>query len=253
MLRGQKLAIMAKGGLGRKPLVKIGALVAALCLLGLFFLFLGAPAWTPLFRAFVWYAHWFGLGIHSTIGFGDASHTFLFQLGPFIARVASSAYVCKSTHFSSIDITGVACPHEPYDRMTVGILAIFCKVFWPSFFWGLGSAVGELPAYISARSYHILLSASKTPETSWGSRLASRIRKYASQGLIVLLASLPSALLEVTGLICGFAGIPWETFAPAFFVGKVLIRPALQVPLWPTAMRHLVGHAGDPRLLQSIH
>lgn len=182
----------------------------------------------PLRQTITWYLRWFMYGLNSTLGFGDASHTFLFHLAPFVARVASSAYVCKSTAFDVMHPEGIACPREPYTREAVSMLSILGKVFFETVLWGLGSALGEFPAYVSARSFHAI-----TQKTGTQSKYTKGISKWASKNLgftaIVIMSAIPNSILEVTGMLCGYFGVPMSTFAPAFLIGKVLIRSCLQV------------------------
>jgi hypothetical protein len=110
----------------------------------------------PLRSAFMWYGRWIVLGILSSVGLGTGAHTFLLFLGPFIARVTTAAYICKSTDFPLYGPNSLLCPTEPYEKVTVTLLSILNKIKWEAFSWGLGTAIGELPPYLVARACTII-------------------------------------------------------------------------------------------------
>ncbi|KAF9944117.1 Vacuolar membrane protease, partial [Mortierella alpina] len=87
----------------------------------------------------IWYGYWILLGIASSVGLGTGLHTFILFLGPHIAEVTLAAYkfLCKSPEELAVPLT---------------IYSIFGAVQWESFFWGLGTAIGELPPYFVARA-----------------------------------------------------------------------------------------------------
>ncbi|KAG0286599.1 Vacuolar membrane protease, partial [Dissophora globulifera] len=101
----------------------------------------------------IWYGYWTLLGIASSVGLGTGLHTFILFLGPHIAEVTLAAYNCGSTEF---DVRGdhrfVCQSPETTLAVPLGIHAIFHAVQWESFFWGFGTAIGELPPYFVARA-----------------------------------------------------------------------------------------------------
>ena len=109
--------------------------------------------------------YWLGLGIASSIGLGTGLHTFVLYLGPHIAKVtlAANQYNCIPTmepsrwrfdHFSP-------CENNAETNAAIGFFAIYRAVFWESFLWGAGTALGELPPYFVALSASL---AGNTPE-----------------------------------------------------------------------------------------
>lgn len=106
----------------------------------------------PIQAVIIWYSRWIILGILSSIGLGTGAHTFLLFLGPFIARVTTAAYVCKSVSFPLFGLESLLCPAGIYNKSEITIWMIMNKVKWESFAWGLGTAIGELPPYLIARA-----------------------------------------------------------------------------------------------------
>lgn len=100
----------------------------------------------------VWYSRWVVLGVLSSIGLGTGAHTFLLFLGPFIARVTTAAYVCKSLNFPLFGLESLLCPFGVYEKKEIALWMVLNKVKWESFAWGLGTAIGELPPYLVARA-----------------------------------------------------------------------------------------------------
>lgn len=100
----------------------------------------------------VWYSRWVILGILSSIGLGTGAHTFLLFLGPFIARVTTAAYICRSLSFPLFGLESLLCPAGIYEKKDIAFWMILNKIKWESFAWGLGTAIGELPPYLMARA-----------------------------------------------------------------------------------------------------
>jgi hypothetical protein len=108
----------------------------------------------------LWYGWWVALGISSSIGLGTGLHTFVLFLSPHIAQVALIAYECDSLKFTvrgpdrsvndGTDQNSFQCIPVPNGK--VSLLGIYGKVFWECFFWGAGTAIGELPPYFVARA-----------------------------------------------------------------------------------------------------
>ena len=112
----------------------------------------------------LWILYWLGLGIASSIGLGTGLHTFLLYLGPFIAQVTLAAYECGSIKFPRPPYPNeIICPASSLsnDSLTTNLLnptapISFWNILWKvkleAFFWGLGTAFGELPPYFMARA-----------------------------------------------------------------------------------------------------
>lgn len=204
----------------------LGVLVAAVEMLAVSFL-LKTPFLKGYFQKASWYARWAAPGFAGCLW----SNTWLKNLGPFIARVASSAYVCKSTALDIISMIGaIACPTEPYTRGDVGPLGILAKVSGESASWGLGGVAAELVLYLAATVFVKALKA-HSQRSAHAQRLLGlvhRVRKNFGPKLAVLFAAFPNPLVEATGLLCGLAGIPLAQTLGALLAGKVVLRCGLQ-------------------------
>ncbi|KAI1296270.1 Vacuolar membrane protease [Mortierella claussenii] len=100
----------------------------------------------------IWYGYWTLLGIASSVGLGTGLHTFILFLGPHIAEVTLTAYKCGNTQFDVRGDHRYTCKSPEALRVPLGIYTIFQAVQLESFFWGLGTALGELPPYFVARA-----------------------------------------------------------------------------------------------------
>uniref|UniRef100_A0A5K3FVP6 Vacuole membrane protein 1 n=1 Tax=Mesocestoides corti TaxID=53468 RepID=A0A5K3FVP6_MESCO len=203
----------------------------------------------------VWYIWWVVLGFLSSCGFGFGLHTFLLYLGPFIAQVTMSAYVCRSLNFPEPPYPDeIVCPEN--GNSDVSFFDIVRKVQLESILWGFGTAIGELPPYIMARGARLscnlndeielsLNNASSSSELetdvnhSPGSdqkpsayqrfelllqRLVTRVGFFG----ILLCASVPNPLFDLAGMTCGHFLVPFSTFFGATCIGKALIKTHIQ-------------------------
>lgn len=215
-----------------------------------------------------WSVYWLGLGIASSVGLGTGLHTFLLYLGPFIAQVTLAAYECGSIKFPRPPYPNeIVCPtvtttaHTPADDNettltnlletgSVSFLKILWKVKLEAFFWGLGTALGELPPYFMARAARLGTNENDDDdelidfeqlllnEESHNSKklpLLERIRYLIYRLIkrigflgILLCASIPNPLFDLAGITCGYFLIPFWTFFLATIIGKALIKMSIQ-------------------------
>ncbi|PVZ99975.1 hypothetical protein BB558_003994 [Smittium angustum] len=185
-----------------------------------------------------WYFYWIFLGVLSSIGLGSGLHTFVLFLGPFIAKVTFLAHECGNTSFYTYGPKKFICRDQSNDYLT--FTKIYSKVFLECFFWGAGTALGELPPYFLARA----AASGKTPtKTSKNAKNAdnfsSKLKKKATDLVLVVLeryafigilifASIPNPLFDLAGIMCGHFGIPFWTFFGATLIGKALIKSGIQ-------------------------
>eukprot|EP00834_Sanchytrium_tribonematis_P001645 NODE_42_length_34079_cov_0.552619.p9 type:complete len:218 gc:universal NODE_42_length_34079_cov_0.552619:11311-10658(-) len=97
--------------------------------------------------------YWFLLGVASSIGFGSGLHTFLLYLGPHIVHVTHFAQRCGVTDEISRNLyygLELSCSKNS----SPSIFEIFYSVSLNTFFWGAGTAIGELPPYFIAKTDH---------------------------------------------------------------------------------------------------
>ncbi|CAG8627138.1 1134_t:CDS:2, partial [Racocetra persica] len=192
-----------------------------------------------------WYCYWICLGIASSIGLGTGLHTFVLFLGPFIAEVTWAANTCRRLDFEISGPNRFRC--QPMETETnpisISLWSVFNKVQWESFFWGLGTALGELPPYFVARA--AALSGSRSEELAQLNNLLENspekmtikekllmkthrlLLKLGFFG-IFLFASIPNPLFDLAGIICGQFLIPFSTFFGATFLGKAVVKSSIQ-------------------------
>jgi hypothetical protein len=207
-----------------------------------------------------WTLYWLSLGIASSIGLGTGLHTFLLYLGPFIAQVTLAAYECGSIKFPRPPYPNeIVCPLLSTGNQTIlndlletGPIS-FWKIFWKvkleAFFWGLGTAFGELPPYFMARAARLgnndtnddddeelikfeqLLLNAESKNLSLFERLRYSvyhlIQRIGFFG-ILLCASIPNPLFDLAGITCGYFLISFSRFFFATIIGKALIKMSIQ-------------------------
>lgn len=213
---------------------------------------------------FFWALYWLGLGIASSVGLGTGLHTFLLYLGPFIAQVTLAAYECGSIKFPRPPYPNeIVCPPSTTtinddqdilnDLLETGPIS-FWKILWKvkleAFFWGLGTAFGELPPYFMARAARLGTNETDDDEelvefeqllinaelhNSRNLSLFERIRYMIYRLIkrigflgILLCASIPNPLFDLAGITCGYFLIPFWTFFLATIIGKALIKMSIQ-------------------------
>ncbi|CAG8602465.1 1153_t:CDS:10 [Ambispora gerdemannii] len=191
----------------------------------------------------LWYFYWIGLGIASSVGLGTGLHTFVLFLGPYIAEVTWVAYECGNFDFETRGPDRFRCNSTNAVSTSVSLFSIFRKVQWESFFWGLGTAIGELPPYFVARA--AALSGSRSEELATIDRLMEqspdktslkeRILLYVNRIMqrlgfwgIFLFASIPNPLFDLAGIMCGQFLVPFSTFFGATFLGKAVVKSSIQ-------------------------
>ncbi len=174
-----------------------------------------------------WYLNWTWSGFIGTLGFSPSSNTWLYKMGPFIARVTSTAYICKSTSFDTSDLHNMTCSKTTYDG-PVSVLSIFTKVILDVLSWAFGTALAEFAPFYVGTLFAFSLRCSKSKLSSWILGYLVAFQKTIGQTEALLLASLPNPLIETTGLVCGLLHIDSFTFLQALLLGKVLIRGFVQ-------------------------
>ncbi|KAH8357663.1 hypothetical protein KR200_009896, partial [Drosophila serrata] len=185
--------------------------------------------------------YWLFLGMLTSVGFGAGLHTFLLYLGPHIAAVTLAAYECGTLNFPAPPYPDKKiCPPEPYTHQEFDVWVILSKVRPEALFWGLGTVLGELPSYFVARSAR--LSGEIEDAEMVGNRrhdgspsLLERVKQLIAERMgrvpfvtILIAASLPNPLFDITGIICGHFLVPFWRFFVAILIGKALIKATIQ-------------------------
>jgi len=184
-----------------------------------------------------WYGYWIVLGVLSSIGLGTGLHTFVLFLGPHIAEVTTAAYTCGNLNFKVFGEGSFICSGDPVES-TVSVLTIFSKIKMQAFFWGLGTAIGELPPYFVSRAASLTgknnQNISKLEDSKQKNfvdkiqtMLFKLLKKFGFIG-ILLCASIPNPLFDIAGILCGHFLVSFGTFFGATFIGKALIKNTIQ-------------------------
>ncbi|KAF9901810.1 Vacuolar membrane protease [Linnemannia zychae] len=190
----------------------------------------------------IWYGYWILLGVASSIGLGCGLHSFVLFLGPHIANVTLTAYKCGNIQFDVRGDHRFVC-QAPEEVVPLTMTLIFRAVALESFFWGMGTAFGELPPYFVARA--AALSGNRNEELASIEDLLKkkpdsvsykeRILLMVHEGMkrlgffgIFLCASIPNPLFDLAGITCGHFLIPFSTFFGATFLGKAVVKSSIQ-------------------------
>ena len=181
----------------------------------------------------LWYLNWILLGAFGTIGLGNSANTWLVSLGPFIARVTSTAYICKTTGFAVDKSHVLSCPTEYYEASGVTAAQILLKVLPATLLWGFGAALAELVPYLAAALFVCGLRKTvqcekEAPISTKLIGLIDRVKTTFGPSEALLLAAFPNPFLDTTGLLCGLFGVELGATLRALFLGKALVRSTLQ-------------------------
>ena len=186
---------------------------------------------------------WVGLGILSSIGLGTGLHTFVLYLGPHMAKYAMVVYKCGGfpeqlpnrfnfQHYGD-------CPPESQRQENIAMFTILNGVLIEALLWGFGTAIGELPPYIIARTARLagrdeeeIREIEEKPPTTFIEHVKYlmyvSLQKHAFLTVLAC-ASIPNPLFDLAGIACGHFLIPFYTFFIATSIGKSLIKTSIQV------------------------
>ncbi|KAG2385546.1 hypothetical protein C9374_003361 [Naegleria lovaniensis] len=203
---------------------------------------------------------WLVLGVLSSIGLGSGLHTFLLYLGPFIAKVTIACTECNSCNFAKYGANSFTCPSTATQGTSMTFWEIVSNVEYEALFWGLGTAIGEIPPFLIARaarksgsslesledenydSDEEELSDKKEAPTGiskiwneWMDWFKSKVETVVESNytffFILAMASIPNPLFDLAGLTCGFYLVPFWVFFLATVIGKSIIKANLQTLL----------------------
>jgi membrane protein YqaA with SNARE-associated domain len=203
-----------------------------------------------------WFAaYWMGLGILSSVGLGTGAHTGILFLFPHILKVVLAAEACGHLRFPAhFDVwigshgrNPWACDATDFFALdllpataTATLWTIAAKVAPAAFFWGAGTAIGEIPPYFVARAASLAgaqnaeLDELMTSQSAIPGVDAMRdwmIKFLENNGFwgVLLMAAWPNAMFDLCGLLCGAFLMPFWTFFGATFIGKAIFKVAGQV------------------------
>nr|CAG4715642.1 unnamed protein product [Naegleria fowleri] len=190
---------------------------------------------------------WLVLGVLSSIGLGSGLHTFLLYLE------------CNSCNFAKYGANSFTCPSTTSPGSSMTFWEIVSNVEYEALFWGLGTAIGEIPPFLIARaarksgsslesledenydSDEEELSEKETPTgiskiwNEWMDWFKSKVETVVESNytffFILAMASIPNPLFDLAGLTCGFYLVPFWIFFLATVIGKSIIKANLQTLL----------------------
>lgn len=141
--------------------------------------------------------YWIILGILSSVGLGSGLHTFVLYLAPHIVNTTM-------------------------ENNAENALQIYFKVMMPALYWGIGTAIGELPPYLLAKgaSYDY----KNVPSVLTANPALSNMLKRYGFFTILAFASIPNPLFDLAGIISGYVQIPFSTFFSSVLIGKAFIK-----------------------------
>jgi len=189
---------------------------------------------------------WIVLGILSSIGMGSGIHTGIMFLFPHVNKIYRTSILCNSTNFNqyhyynqtyfecdSHNNTGVD-GITSVEELTNINTDIYYKALPAVIFWGVGTALGEIPPYFLAASIKSKLefdSYFKGTARYCLDIIVKYLKKYRFL-TILCMASWPNATFDMCGMACGFYRVPLWIFMLATIIGKTFIKAPAQLYLY---------------------
>ena len=217
---------------GIKKLYEIQYLVVLLLFLNLSYLI---PEINNVFSLICYYLLWVFLGILSSVGLGTGLQTGLLFVFPKIFTEYDKLY---NSELDTID--------NIYNSYLV------CLPF--VLFWGVGSALGELPPYYLA--YNVNYSDSKSLDKLYktlgenGNTMRKKVGEYVtifkqnkkySFTTILFLSAWPNAMFDMCGIAAGLVKLSTNQFLTPTIIGKTFIKMPIQLGV----MLYYYAHYGD--------
>ncbi|TPX66229.1 hypothetical protein CcCBS67573_g07891 [Chytriomyces confervae] len=229
-----------------------------------------------------WHFYWFTLGVLSSIGLGTGLHTFMLFLGPHIVKVTLTAYSLGHLNFPDhgsnafMPLSNTSNFHNDMTRAVdienKSIISneltpfdVYAKIALICYFWGFGTAVGELPPYFISRAAalahpmetqaslnELTLPTPTSPANSSDSisvsdssnaavaqarnessidraqRILAKMIHRGGFSAILLCAAVPNPFFDIAGMLCGSFGVPFHTFFGATVLGKAVMKTTMQ-------------------------
>ncbi|CRG94572.1 conserved Plasmodium membrane protein, unknown function [Plasmodium gallinaceum] len=196
-------------------------------------------------EVFIW---WLSLGILSSIGLGCGMHSGVLFLFPHIYFICSTSEYCNSLNFDSrlnmwrsILTSGNYFECLGRDDGNITLSRLFFKIYPYCFIWGLGTALGELPPYLT--SYYAsktklsdddyeefekdIKEGKKNIITSMKIWMINFIKKYGAIS-VFLLSCWPNVMFDLCGICCGHFLMPFEKFFIPLVLGKAVVKTIFQ-------------------------
>ena len=174
---------------------------------------------------------WLILGIMSSIGLGTGFHTGIIFVLPHINNIYQAAQTCGHIEFDIYGSNKYVCVWQ--ENSEPSIWDIYLKCFPAVFFWGLGTAFGEIPPYYIARAItNKVQFESYFENTKYCLDIVVYYIKKYSFMTILILASWPNATFDMCGMACGFYRVSISVFLGATIIGKAFIKAPIQLYLF---------------------
>jgi membrane protein YqaA with SNARE-associated domain len=190
---------------------------------------------------------WMGLGILSSVGLGTGMHTGMLFTFPHAFQTVVASDKCGNLNFNShanmwyrsAEVSkAFECKGEP-SPPDVTYLNVFLKVLPVFIFWGIGTAIGEVPPYFIA--YMAKKTGEKNPDMEDIDEIRNKTDPISKMQVwmldfmewggfwgIVLMAAWPNAAFDMCGIVCGHLELPLWMFLGATILGKGLMKAPMQ-------------------------
>lgn len=191
---------------------------------------------------------WLALGILSSIGLGCGMHSGLLFLFPHVYFICSTSEFCNSLNFDSrVNMWKSLLTAGNYfeclgkDDGNVTLSKLFLKAYPYCFIWGVGTALGELPPYLT--SYYAaktklsdeeyeefekdIKEGKKNLITSMKIWMINFIKKYGGISVFIL-SCWPNVMFDLCGICCGHFLMPFNSFFIPLILGKAVVKTIMQ-------------------------
>ena len=182
--------------------------------------------------------YWLFLGILSSIGLGSGINTGLLVLFPFVTKICITSISCGNTNFDIYGTNAFTCINKNID-VTPNILLILLKSLYATVFWGIGTALGEIPPYyiaykhaISKKHKNINKYVDSLPINDFMKystlKIIDFLKKYSFKTILIC-ASYPNLTFDACGIAAGLSLLPLKDFIIPTIIGKGFIKAPIQI------------------------
>lgn len=191
---------------------------------------------------------WLSLGILSSVGLGCGMHSGVLFLFPHLYIICSTSEFCNSLNFDSRtnmwrSLLSAGKHFECLGRNdgNVTFSKLFLKTYPYCLLWGIGTAIGELPPYIT--SYYAaqtklndeeyeefqkdIKEGKKDIMTRMKIWMINFIQKYGGVS-VFLFSCWPNIMFDLCGICCGHFLMPFQSFFIPLLLGKAVVKTFFQ-------------------------
>lgn len=191
---------------------------------------------------------WLSLGILSSIGLGCGMHSGVLFLFPHLYTICSTSEFCKSLNFDSrTNMWGSLLSAGKHfeclgrDEENVTFSKLFLKTYPYCLIWGIGTAIGELPPYLTSyyaaqtklndEEYEEFEKDIKEGKTNLITKMKiwmiNFIQKYGGVS-VFLFSCWPNIMFDLCGICCGHFLMPFQSFFIPLVLGKAVVKTIFQ-------------------------